>query len=79
MEPFTLTGSIGRMKFSGGLSGKYTFGGVFNSKYTGSYRFAFPNGKGKAGSLVGSGGGSIAGQAGSGTERYSVIPAGPAC
>lgn len=77
LEPFTLSSGIGRMTMSGGLSGTYTFGGVFNSRYTGKYRFSFPDGMDKPGTLVGSGGGSIAGQAGSGTERYTVTPNGP--
>jgi hypothetical protein len=79
MEPFRLQSSVGTMKFSGGLTGTYTFKGVFASNYTGTYRFTFPNGKDQPGKLVGSGGGSIAGQAGSGTERYTVAPAGPSC
>jgi hypothetical protein len=80
MERFTLTGTIGRMTFSGGLSGSDSFAGVFNAKYTGRYHFSFPNGRAKAGTMVNSSGGTIAGgYSGSGTEHYSVIPAGPAC
>lgn len=79
MEPFTLSSDIGTMKFSGGLTGTYTFGGVMNSNYTGTYTFTFPNGPKAPGKLVGGGSGSIAGQAGSGTENYTATPIGPAC
>lgn len=76
MESFTLTSDVGRMKMSGGLTGTYSFGGVFASTYTGTYRFSFPDGMDKPGTLVGTGSGSVAGQAGSGTETYTVTPNG---
>ncbi len=79
MDPFTLSGDIGTMEFSGGLTGTYTFGGVMDSRYTGTYTFTFPNGPKAPGKLVGGGSGSIAGQAGSGTENYTATPIGPAC
>ncbi|MEB2314067.1 MAG: hypothetical protein OZ921_13440 [Sorangiineae bacterium] len=79
MKPFALSSSIGSMKFSGGLSGTYAFGGVFNAQYTGTYTISFPNGPRKPGTMVGTGGGSIAGQAGQGTEKYTLTPLGPAC
>ena len=77
--PFVLSTGAGTMKFSGGLSGTYTFGGVFVSQYSGTYTIRFPNGPRKPGTMTGSGGGSIAGHAGSGTERYTLTPLGPAC
>ena len=79
MKPFALSSSIGSMKFSGGLSGTYTFGGVFNAQYTGTYTISFPDGPRKPGTMVGTGGGSVAGQAGQGTEKYTLTPLGPAC
>ena len=77
--PFVLSTGVGTMKFSGGLSGTYTFGGVFASQYSGNYTITFPNGPRKPGKMIGSGGGSIAGQGGSGTEKYTLTPIGPAC
>ncbi len=74
MEPFTLTGEIGSMQLSGGLSGTYVFDGMFSSHYEGTYEISIPDGSGKPGTMVGTGSGSIAGQAGSGTENYTLTP-----
>jgi hypothetical protein len=74
MKPFELSTGIGTMKLSGGLTGTYTFAGVFNAQYTGTYTITLPDGPGKPGTMVGGGGGSIAGRAGSGTERYTLTP-----
>ena len=78
-EPFVLSTGVGTMKLSGGMSGTYSFGGVFASQYTGTYTITFPNGPRKPGKMVGTGSGSIAGQKGSGTESYTLTPLGPAC
>lgn len=77
--PFVLSTGVGTMKLSGGMSGTYSFGGVFASQYTGKYTITFPDGPRKPGKMVGSGGGSIAGQKGAGTETYTLTPIGPAC
>lgn len=74
MKPFELTSSIGTMKLSGGLSGTYTFEGLFNARYQGTYTIALPQGPGFPGTMSGTGSGSIAGQAGSGTETYTLTP-----
>jgi len=80
VEPFTLKSpGIGTLKASGGLNGTYTFKGKFNATYTGTYRIRFPDGALRPGTMTGSGGGSVAGQAGSGTETYTLTPLGPAC
>jgi hypothetical protein len=80
VEPFTLRSpGVGALKASGGLNGTYTFKGEFNSTYTGTYRIRFPDGTRRPGTMTGSGGGSVAGQAGSGTEAYTLTPLGPAC
>ena len=62
------------MSLSGGLSGTYSATGVFNLSYTGEYSIDLPNGPGQPGTMTGSGGGSIANQAGSGTEQYTLTP-----
>lgn len=77
MAPFTLSSDVGVMELTGGLSGTYTFAGVFNSSYTGEYHIDFPNGSDQPGTMTGSGSGTISDQAGSGTETYSVTPADP--
>ena len=75
MEPFTLTSSIGTMELSGGLSGTYLFTGQFNSRFEGTYVITLPDGPGAAGTMVGGGGGTVAGQYGSGSESYVLTPA----
>lgn len=77
MKPFTLTSSVGTMQLSGGLSGTYEFNGLFSSHYTGTYQITLPAGPGEAGSMIGTGSGSVAGQAGSGSENYVLTPADP--
>ncbi len=75
-KPFTLTSpGVGVAQFSGGLSGTYSASGVFNFHYEGTYEISLSNGLGSPGSMIGSSGGSIAGQAGSGSENYSLTPA----
>jgi hypothetical protein len=77
MKPFELTSSIGSMQLSGGLSGTYDFKGMFNSHYTGTYSITLPPGPDQPGSMIGAGSGSVAGQAGSGSENYVLTPADP--
>ena len=79
MKPFALSSSIGTMKFSGGLSGTYSFGGIFETQYTGTYTISFPNGPRKPGTMTGTGSGTTMGYAGKGTERYTLTPLGPEC
>jgi hypothetical protein len=73
-KPFSLNGGIGVANFSGGLSGSYTAKGVFDFSYAGTYTISLPNGPGQPGSMAATSSGSIAGQAGSGTERYALTP-----
>ena len=75
MGPFELVSpGVATMSLSGGLSGTYSATGVFNLSYTGEYSIDLPNGPGQPGTMTGSGGGSIANQAGSGTEQYTLTP-----
>jgi hypothetical protein len=78
-KPFTLSSGIGTLEASGGLNGTYTFSGDFVSSYSGTYRITFPDGPRNRGKMVGKGSGSVAGQAGSGAEHYTLTPVGPAC
>jgi hypothetical protein len=66
---------VGVAQFSGGLTGTYEVSGVFNLHYAGTYQITLENGLGTAGSMVASSGGSIAGEAGSGSENYALTPA----
>ena len=75
MAPFVLTSpGVASMKFSGGLAGKVEASGVFNLSYVGTYVINLPDGPGKPGTMSSSSGGSIANQAGSGTEKYTLTP-----
>jgi hypothetical protein len=75
MAPFQLVSpGVATMDLSGGLSGTYSATGVFNLSYTGVYTIDLPIGPGQPGTMIGSGGGSIANQAGSGTEKYTLTP-----
>lgn len=74
-QAFTLTSpGVGVAEFSGGLSGTYSATGVFNFQYAGTYQITLENGLGTPGTMVGTSGGSIAGQAGSGSENYVLTP-----
>ena len=73
-KPFTLKGKIGSMKMSGGLSGTYVFDGMFSAHYEGTYQVTLPHGPGMAGTMIGTGAGTIAGHAGSGSEKYTLTP-----
>lgn len=77
MQPFELSSGIGSMQLSGGLSGTYEFNGMFNSHYTGTYEITLPPSPGLPGSMIGTGSGSVADQAGSGSENYVLTPADP--
>ena len=75
MAPFVLTSpGVASMTFTGGLSGKVEATGVFNLRYSGTYIINLPDGPGKPGTMRSSSGGSIANQAGSGTEKYTLTP-----
>ncbi len=81
MKPFVLTGIL-TMNFSGGLSGNYEYsGGPFSAAGSGTYQISLPNGPGQAGTMTGTGEGSVdtpLGQAtGSGTEQYTLTPIPP--
>ena len=56
-----------------------TASGVFNFSYTGTYTISLPSGPGEPGTMTASNGGQIAGQGGSGTERFVLTPAYDAC
>lgn len=76
MAPFTLTSpGVGVAEFSGGLSGTYSATGVFNFQYAGTYQITLSDGLGSPGTMIGTSGGSIADQAGSGSENYVLTPA----
>jgi hypothetical protein len=76
MQAFTLESpGVGVAEFSGGLSGTYTATGIFNFSYAGTYEITLENGLGSPGGMVASSGGQIAGQAGSGSEVYTLTPA----
>jgi hypothetical protein len=73
--PFTLTSpGVGVADFSGGLSGTYSATGVYNFSYSGNYDITLEDGLGSPGTMVATSGGTIAGQAGSGSENYVLTP-----
>ncbi len=78
MGPFTLTGGGFSMRFSGGLSGSYTYSGPFGASGSGSYAISLPNGIGQPGSMTGGGSGCVETPLGTfcdgGTETYSLSP-----
>lgn len=75
-KPFTLESpGIGTAEFSGGLSGTYSASGVFDFHYEGTYQVTLENGLGTPGTMVATSGGSIAGEAGAGSENYTLTPA----
>lgn len=74
-KPFTLESpGVGTANFSGGLSGTYEASGVFNFHYAGTYTITLEDGLGSPGIMLASSGGTIAGKAGSGTEKYVLTP-----
>jgi len=77
MKPFTLTGTCCTMQVSGGLSGTYTYTGIFNAQGSGTYTISLPDGLGKPGTMTGGGSGSAGGATGSGTEKYTLTPIEP--
>jgi len=81
MKPFVLTGIL-TMNFSGGLAGTYEYsGGPFGAAGTGTYEISLPNGPGQAGTMTGTGEGSVDTPLGefsaSGTEQYTLTPIAP--
>ena len=74
MAPFSLDGTIGIAKFSGGLTGTYVVTGIFDIHYEGTYVITLPNGPGQPGSMVATSSGTISGVAGSGSETYTLTP-----
>jgi len=74
LTPFTLTGGGISVNFSGGLSGTYTYTGLFNSNGTGTYTISLANGIGSPGTMTGGGVGSAGGASNSGTETYTLTP-----
>ena len=81
MQPFVLTGIL-TMNFTGGLSGSYEYsGGPFNAAGSGTYEISLPNGPGQAGTMTGTGEGSVDTPLGqfsnSGTEQYTLTPIPP--
>ena len=65
MKPFVLTGIL-TMNFTGGLSGSYEYsGGPFDAAGSGTYEISLPNGPGQAGTMTGTGEGSVRHSAGS--------------
>ncbi len=77
MKPFTLTGGGITLQASGGLSGTYTYTGVFNAQGTGTYTISLPQGLGKPGTMTGGGAGSAEGYTNTGTEKYTLTPMEP--
>ena len=75
MAPFTLESpGVATMTFTGGLTGDVEATGVFNLHYVGTYSITLPDGPGKPGTMQSTSSGSIAGQAGGGTETYTLTP-----
>lgn len=74
MKPFTLTGNGITMQVSGGLTGTYTYSGLFSSLGQGTYTISLPDGLGKPGTMTGGGVGSAEGYSNNGTESYTLTP-----
>ena len=74
-QPFMLTSpGVGTAQFSGGLTGTYSATGVFNFSYSGTYSITLSDGLGSPGSMIGTSSGQIHGEAGSGSENYTLTP-----
>jgi hypothetical protein len=75
LAPFNLSGGGISVDFSGGLSGTYTYSGVFSAAGGGEYVITLPNGPGQPGTMVGGGVGTVqTGASASGTENYALTP-----
>jgi hypothetical protein len=74
LSPFNLSGGGISVDFSGGLSGTYTYSGIFSAAGGGEYLITLPNGPGQPGTMVGGGEGTAEGREGSGTENYALTP-----
>jgi hypothetical protein len=81
-KPFTLTGGGFSVKFSGGLSGTYTYSGPFNASGGQTYGILLPDGAGKPGTMTGGGNGCVETPKGTfcnnATEQYTLTPIDPA-
>ena len=74
-DPFTLSGGGIDVEFSGGLTGTYSYSGVYEAAGNGEYMITLPDGPGQAGTMDGGGEGTVvSGAAGSGTEHYTLTP-----
>lgn len=74
-KPFTLTSpGIGTAEFSGGLTGTYSATGIFDFSYAGTYQITLSEGLGSPGSMIATSSGTIAEQAGAGSENYVLTP-----
>ncbi len=75
LAPFTLSGGGISVDFSGGLTGTYTYTGIFSAAGGGEYMITLPDGPGKSGTMIGGGEGSVEGGfSASGTENYALTP-----
>jgi len=77
MKPFTLSGSCCTLRFSGGMTGTYSYSGIMGAHGTGTYVISLPGGPNKPGTMIGAGDGVAGGASGSGTEKYTLTPLGP--
>jgi hypothetical protein len=75
LAPFTLSGGGITVDFSGGLTGTYTYTGVFSAAGGGEYMITLPDGPGQPGTMIGGGEGSVEGGfSATGTENYTLTP-----
>ena len=78
MKPFTLTGDIITQKYSGGLSGTYTFtGSMYNLHGSGTYTISLPYGAGKGGHMTSHTTGFALGNKGSATGEFTLLQLDP--
>ena len=73
-KEFTLDTADFSLVFSGGMTGTYTYTGVYNASGQGTYAITLPDGPGQPGTMVGAGPGVIMDAHGSGTENYVLTP-----
>ena len=73
-KEFTLDTADFSLVFSGGMTGTYTYTGVYNASGQGTYAITLPDGPGHPGTMVGAGPGVIMDAHGSGTENYVLTP-----
>jgi hypothetical protein len=77
MKPFTLTGSCCTLRFTGGMTGTYSYTGIMGASGSGTYVISLPGGPMKPGTMIGAGDGVAGGASGSGAEKYTLTPLGP--